>query len=209
RLPAAEEPAPDEPPDSGDALSGTREGARRSARPDLTRRRPAPYPHGPGWKRQDAAWQAAGAVAERYPHGVWWIPLAPLRDSTLVVETVAQILGAKDGLVGHIAKKSMLLLFDNFEQVIEAASDVADLLASCPNLDVLVTSREPLHVSGEQQYEVPPFVHEEGVGFFLARARAVDPTFEVDDAVSEIYRRLDDLPLALELAAARVKGLSS
>ena len=103
----------------------------------------------------------------------------------------------------------MLLLFDNFEQVVEAAGDVASLLVSCPNLDVLVTSREPLRLSGEQEYAVPPLVHEEGVGFFLARARAIDAGFQADDAVSEICRRLDDLPLALELAAARVKALSS
>ena len=103
----------------------------------------------------------------------------------------------------------MLCLFDNFEQVVEAAADVAELLASCPNLDLLVTSREPLHVTGEQEYAVPPFVHEEGVGFFLARARAVKADFEADEAVSEICRRLDDLPLALELAAARVKALTS
>ena len=164
-------------------------------------------PGGTGKTRLGA--QAAGAVAEHYPHGVWWIPLAPLRDSTLVVETAAQTLGAEDGLADHIGDKAMLLLFDNFEQVIDAASDLATLLSSCPNLELLVTSREPLHVTGEQEYAVPPFAHEEGVGFFLSRARAVDPNFEVDDAVSEICRRLDDLPLALELAAARVKALSS
>jgi predicted ATPase len=93
--------------------------------------------------------------------------------------------------------------------VVEAAADVAALLGSCPKLDLFVTSREPLHVTGEQEYAVPPFVHEEGVGFFLARARAVDPGFDADDAVSEICRHLDELPLALELAAARVKALSS
>ena len=103
----------------------------------------------------------------------------------------------------------MLILFDNFEHVMESAGDLASLLASCPRLSLLVTSREPLHVSGEQEYPVPPLVHEEGVGFFLARARAVKPDFQVDEAVSEICRRLDDLPLALELAAARVKALSS
>ena len=153
--------------------------------------------------------QAAGVASDSYPDGVWWIPLAPLRDPALVLETAAQVVGSKNGLAEHIADKAMLLLFDNFEQVVEAAADLASLLASCPNLDLLVTSREPLHVTGEQEYQVPPLAHEEGVGFFLARARAVEPDFQADEAVPEICRRLDDLPLALELAAARVKALSS
>jgi predicted ATPase/class 3 adenylate cyclase len=153
--------------------------------------------------------QAVAEAAERYPHGVWWVPLAALRDPELVLDTAAKALGAKDGLAKHIGDKSMLLLLDNFEQVVEAAAGVASLLASCPNLYVLVTSREPLHVTGEQEYPVPPFVHEEGVGFFLARGRTVKPDLQADEAVSEICRRLDDLPLALELAAARVKALST
>jgi predicted ATPase len=153
--------------------------------------------------------QAAGGLADRYPHGVWWVPLATLRDPALVLATAAQALGAQDGLAEHIGDKAMLLLFDNFEHILEAAPEVAGLLATCPNLDLLVTSREPLHVTGEQEYAVPPLVHEEGVGFFMARARAVDPAFEMDEAVPEICRRLDDLPLALELAAARVKALSA
>jgi len=153
--------------------------------------------------------QAAGALGDRYPQGVWWVPLAALRDPALVLETAGQALGAKDGLAAHIGDKELLLLFDNFEHVVDAAGEVASLLASCPNLDLLVTSREPLHLTGEQEYAVPPLVHEEGVGFFLARARAVKPDFQVDETISEICRRLDDLPLALELAAARVKALSS
>jgi predicted ATPase len=164
-------------------------------------------PGGTGKTRLAA--QAAGAVADAYPHGVWWIPLAPLRDPALVLETAAQMLGTQDDLTEHIADRSMLLLLDNFEHLIDAAGEIGTLLASCPNLDVLVTSREPLHLSGEQEYAVPPFAHEEGVGFFLARARAVAPDFEVDEAVPEICKRLDDLPLALELAAARVKALSA
>ena len=153
--------------------------------------------------------QAAGMASDGYPDGVWWVPLAAIREPELVLETAAQVVGSKNGLADHVADKSMLLLFDNFEQVVEAAGDVAGLLSACPNLDLLVTSRERLRVTGEQEYPVPPLVHQEGVGFFLARARAVRPDFEVDDAVSEICRRLDDLPLALELAAARVKALSS
>ncbi len=164
-------------------------------------------PGGTGKTRLAA--QAAGLASDSYPDGVWWIPLAPLRDPKLVLETAAQVVGSKNGLAEHIADKELLLLFDNFEHVVGAATDVASLLVSCPKLDLLVTSREPLHVTGEQEYPVPPLVHEEGVGFFLARARAVRLDFQVDDGVSEICRRLDDLPLALELAAARVKALSS
>ncbi len=164
-------------------------------------------PGGTGKTRLAA--QAAGLASDSYADGVWWIPLAPLRDPNLVLATAAQVVGSKNGLAEHIQDKEMLCLFDNFEQVVEAAADIAELLASCPNLHLLVTSREPLHVTGEREYAVPPFVHEEGVGFFLARARAVKADFEADEAVSEICRRLDDLPLALELAAARVKALTS
>ena len=155
------------------------------------------------------AMQAAAAVSERYSHGVWWVPLAALRESELVLEAAALALGAKGGLAAHIGDHSLLLLLDNFEQVVEAAPSVAALLAACSNLEVLVTSREPLHVTGEQEYPVPPLVGEEGVGFFTARARAFKPDFEVDDTVSEICQRLDNLPLALELAAARIKALTS
>jgi predicted ATPase/class 3 adenylate cyclase len=154
------------------------------------------------------ALQAAGALADRYPQGVWWVPLAPLRDPALVLESAGQALGAKDGVAEHIGDKSLLLLFDNFEHLVEAATDLAGLLGSCPNLDLLVTSREPLHVTGEQEYAVSPLAHDEGVEFFLARARAVRPDLEAEAAVSEICGRLDDLPLALELAAARVKALT-
>ncbi|MDQ3122088.1 MAG: tetratricopeptide repeat protein [Actinomycetota bacterium] len=163
-------------------------------------------PGGTGKTRLAA--QAAGALAERYPHGVFWVPLAPLSDPALVIESAGQVLGARDGPASHIADKKLLLLFDNFEQVIEAASELASLLASCPSLDLLVTSREPLHLTGEQEYLVPTLVREESVGFFLARARAVKPDFAADKRVPEICLRLDDLPLALELAAARVKALS-
>jgi predicted ATPase len=153
--------------------------------------------------------QAAAGASEDYPDGVFWVPLAALRDPALVLEEAAQALGAKDGLAEHIAGKQLLLLFDNFEQVVEAARPLAELLSACPRLQVLVTSREPLRITGEHEYPVPPLVHEEGVGFFLARARAVKPDFQAEDAVAEICRRLDDLPLALELAAARVKALTA
>ena len=149
------------------------------------------------------ALQAAGRASDAYPDGVWWIPLAPLRDPALVLATAAQTLGSKNGLAEHIADKAMLCLFDNFEQVVEAAPELAALVSACPNLDVLVTSRERLRVGGEQTYPVPPLAESDGEALFLTRARAVDPSFAASEAVRELCLRLDELPLALELAAAR------
>ena len=149
------------------------------------------------------ALQAAGLASAAYSDGVWWVPLAPLRDPSLVVATAAQTLGSKNGLAEHIADKAMLCLFDNFEQVVEAAPDLGALVSACPNLDVLVTSRERLRVGGEQTYPVPPLAESDGEALFLTRARAVDPGFTPSEAVRELCLRLDELPLALELAAAR------
>ena len=164
-------------------------------------------PGGSGKTRLAA--QAAADLAGRYSHGVWWVPLAALRDAELVLGAAAQSLGVRGDLTAQIAERSLLLVFDNFEQVVDAAADVAGLLTACPLLDLLVTSREPLHVTGERQYPVLPLLPEESMAFFLARARAVEPGLEADKtAAAEICRRLDDLPLALELAAARVKALS-
>ena len=152
------------------------------------------------------ALQSAGAVSEAFPDGVYWVPLASLRDPKLVLDATAGSLDADDAAAA-IADKRLLLYFDNFEHLVAAGADIADLVGACPNLKVLVTSREPLHLTVEQEYPVPPFVHQEGVGFFMARARAIDPAFEAHPAVAEICTRLDNLPLALELAAARVKVL--
>jgi predicted ATPase len=152
--------------------------------------------------------QAAAEASERYPDGVWWVPLAPLRDSELVLETAAQALGAQDGLAEHIADKSLLVLFDNFEHVVDAAADLSELLAACPNLHLLVTSRELLRVPGEQAYAVPPLEPEEGTQLFVTRAQAAEPSFEPTPAVQALCGRLENLPLALELAAARVRVLS-
>ena len=149
------------------------------------------------------ALQAVAEASDRYPDGVWWVPLAPLRDPALVLETAAQAVGSANGLAEHISDKSMLCLFDNFEQVVEAGTELASLLASCPNLDVVVTSRERLRVGGEQTYPVPPLAEDDGEALFSARARAVDPSFTSSEAVRKLCLRLDELPLALELAAAR------
>jgi predicted ATPase len=152
--------------------------------------------------------QAAARAADAFPAGVWWVPLAPLRDPTLVLSTAAHVVGAQDGLAASIADRRMLLLFDNFEHVVDAAGELSELLASCPGLKLLVTSREPLHLAAEQEYPVAPLAPEEGVELFLARARAVNPSLEPDAAVGAICARLDELPLAIELAAARVKALA-
>jgi hypothetical protein len=113
-------------------------------------------PGGTGKTRLAA--QAAGLSSGRYPHGVWWVPLALLRDPELVLATAGRALGSKNGLAEHISDKRLLLLFDNFEHLVVAAADLAALLTSCPNLDLLVTSREPLHVTGEQEYTVAPLM---------------------------------------------------
>ncbi|MEX0673801.1 MAG: adenylate/guanylate cyclase domain-containing protein [Gaiellaceae bacterium] len=152
--------------------------------------------------------QAAAEVSERFPDGVFWVPLAPLRDPQLVLEAAGQALGSQDGPAEHIADKRLLLMLDNFEHVVEAAGDVAGLLATCPNLQLLVTSRELLRVPGEQAYPVPPLEPEDGEELFLARARAARPDFAPTPSVRELCAWLDNLPLALELAAARVRVLS-
>jgi predicted ATPase len=164
---------------------------------------------GPGGSgKTRLAVQAAAEVVEEYPHGVWWIPLQAVSDATLVQATIAQAIGAQAGLAEHLADKHVLLALDNFEQLMPAAPELGELLSTCRHVKVLATSREPLRLRAEQEYAVPPFVEEEAVGFFLARARAAVPGLEGDDAVREVCRRLDHLPLAIELAAARVKALS-
>ena len=101
------------------------------------------------------ALQASAEASDRYCAGVWWVSLASLRDPALVLTTVEQVLGAKVELARHIGDKSMLLVFDNFEQVVDASSEIVALLAACPALEMMVTSRERLRVRGEQTYPVP------------------------------------------------------
>jgi len=155
------------------------------------------------------ALQAAGEVAEEYPDGIWWVPLAPLADPADVEPAAVRALGGGGTLTELVGGRRLLLLFDNFEHVIAAAADVSQLLASCPNADVLVTSRERLRVQGEQVYPVPVLAREESRRFFVTRARAVQPDFEPDRHLDELCARLDDLPLALELAAARASLLTT
>ena len=153
------------------------------------------------------ALQAAAAVAERHRDGVWWVPLAAIRDAGLVVEAIGRTLGATDGVAEHIGERHLLLYLDNFEHLLDASADLAALAAACPNLRLLVTSREPLHVGGEHEYPVHPMGRDDAVQLFMARGRAIRPDLQDDGSVAEICRRVDDLPLAIELAAARVKVL--
>ena len=152
--------------------------------------------------------QAAAEAADRFPGGVFWVPLASLRDPRLVLPTAGQAVGANDDIAEHIRDRALLLLLDNFEHVMDAADDLAELLAACPNLRLLVTSRELLRLPAEQAYQVPSLRTSEGVELFVARARAADSRFEPTAAVDELCGRLEQLPLALELAAARVTVLT-
>jgi predicted ATPase len=164
---------------------------------------------GPGGSgKTRLAVQAAAEVVDEREHGVWWVGLQAVRDHELVVPAIGSTLGVTGELAQHVGTRRILLLLDNFEQVVEAAPGLSELLAACPNLGLLVTSREPLHIAAEREYPVPPFVEQEAVGFFFSRARAVRPEFEDDGSVRAICSRLDHLPLALELASARVKALS-
>jgi predicted ATPase len=149
------------------------------------------------------ALEAAGELVSEFGAGVFWIGLAPVRDPALVVDTIAQTLGAKQELARHISDKQLLLVLDNLEQVVESAVELVALLQACPNLRLLVTSRELLRVAGEVVYPVPALAEPEAVELFCTRAR-----IESDEAVVELCGRLDNLPLALELAAARVRVLT-
>jgi predicted ATPase len=148
----------------------------------------------------------AGEAAERFPDGVWFVDLTPLRDPALVLATVAHALGAETDLERHIADSRMLVVLDNFEQVVAAADGVAALLGACPNVALLATSRESLRVAAEREYPLRPLPEAPAVEMFRQRADRVAPDVEIDYAVAaEICERVDRLPLAIELAAARVK----
>ena len=156
------------------------------------------------------ALELAAASAPEFPDGVYWAPLQALRDARLVEPAISASIGAGAGLVEHVADKRLLVLVDNFEQVIDGATVVSTLLARTPNAKVLVTSREPLSIEGEQCHPVEPLADEDAATLFIERARAVAPAFRpAGAAVGEICRRLDNLPLAIELAAARTALLGA
>jgi predicted ATPase len=147
--------------------------------------------------------EAAADLVGEFKAGVFWIGLAAIRDPALVAETIGQTLGAKDSLADHIGARELLLLLDNLEQVVDAAPELAALVEACPRLHLLVTSREILRVRGEVEYAVEPLAQADAVTLFCERAR-----LEPDETIAELCRRLDNLPLAVELAAARTSVLT-
>jgi non-specific serine/threonine protein kinase len=179
------------------------------------------------------ALQIAQDLTAEFADGVRFVALASIWDPSLAVSTIAKALGIKEAgqrsplelLTAYLSDKHLLLLLDNFEQIAEAAPALIELLQSCPDVKVLVTSRERLHLSGEREYPVPPLElpepdrppspdalsRYEAAALFVERAEAVKPSFRLDaqnaEAVAKICRRLDGLPLAIKLAAARVKLL--
>jgi class 3 adenylate cyclase len=179
------------------------------------------------------ALEVAAEALSRFPDGVYFVDLSPLRDPVYVTPTIAGVLGVReaaseplrDTLARYLAQRRLLLVLDNCEHVLEAAFDIVALLAAAPHLAILATSREPLHVQAEQEYPLAPLplpaAQSEAdlatlsripsVALFVARAQAIDSRFALTAenavAVAAICRRLDGLPLAIELAAARVRLL--
>ncbi len=180
--------------------------------------------------------QVASGLAERFPGGTHFVSLSTLNDPDLIPSAIIQTLGIREAggqsPIKTLKKKlqnsagvPMLLLLDNFEQLVQAASIVAEILVAGPDLKILVTSRSALHVYGEHEFPVPPLAMPDSrsesvealskcpaVALFVQRALAAKPDFELNkenaSAITEICARLDGLPLAIELAAARVKVLS-
>jgi predicted ATPase/class 3 adenylate cyclase len=178
--------------------------------------------------------RVAADLLDEFTDGAALVELASVDDPALVVPAMAHALGVRevpgrpvfDAIADRVGDQQLLLLLDNFEHVLSAAPDIERLLVACPQLRVMVTSRAALHVSGEHEYPVPPLavpdpelrlspdglVESEAVALFADRARAVKPDFAVTAAnapmLAEICRRLDGLPLAIELAAVRMKLLS-
>ena len=146
--------------------------------------------------------------------GAAFVDLSSIRDAELIVPTIGQAIGVADAheVEARLAATSLLLVLDNLEQIAaDAAPLLARVLAGAPRLRVLATSRVPLRISGEHEYSVPPLPLTESVALFAARARAIDPTFVLDESaaatVERVCARLDGLPLAIELAAARIRTL--
>ena len=162
------------------------------------------------------ALELARRVQPRY-EDVAWVELAPLTDPELIAQQLLVALGMRElptqdvaqVVVDTVRDRNVLFILDNCEHVIDAAAEIADdVLRSCPNAKILTTSRQALGLTGEQTWLVPPLSVEDAVQLFEERARAVKPGFTTTDVVADICRRLDGIPLAIELAAARVRVLT-
>jgi predicted ATPase len=176
---------------------------------------------GPGGSgKTRLAIQVAARLIEHFRNGVFLVPLAPVTHPDLVLSTVAHTLGVTEvagqtlleRLRGYLRGRSMLLVLDNFEHLLPAATDVATLLAFESQISVVVTSRERLRIAGEHERIVAPLAPDDAVALFDDRARAADPRAQLAatrEAVARICERVDRLPLAIELAAARVKHVSA
>ena len=156
--------------------------------------------------------QAAAEASEFFPDGVWWVTLAPLRDPHLLVSSLAAALEVEEqpgrelaeSVAERLAGKRTLLLLDNAEHLLPDVAHEIARLRDIPGPTILVTSRERLQLQGEHVYAVPTLAEDDGVELFMTRARALDPAWQTVSAVVELCSRLDNLPLALELAAARM-----
>jgi predicted ATPase/class 3 adenylate cyclase len=154
------------------------------------------------------ALQVAAELVGTLHDGVFWIPLAGLSDHELLSAEIARTVGAPDDLAGFLRGRELLVLLDNFEHLLGAAPAVSALLTSSSGLRVLVTSRTPLRVSAEQEYRLEPLPDGDAATLFVQRARGVGREVTADATIAEICHRLDGLPLAIELAAARTKLLA-
>jgi predicted ATPase/class 3 adenylate cyclase len=154
------------------------------------------------------ALQVAAELVGTLRDGVFWVPLAGLADPELLASEVAQTIGAPDDLTRFLRGRELLLLLDNFEHLLDAAPVVSEVLTASAQVHVLVTSRAPLHLTGEHEYRLEPLTQKQAASLFVARARAVGRDVAPDAIVEEICRRVDGLPLAVELAAARTKLLA-
>jgi predicted ATPase len=166
--------------------------------------------------------QVAAQIAPAYADGVWYVDLAPITDPDVVPVAVARVLGLPDQpgqpttelLRRFVRDRQMLMLLDNCEHLLDASAElITRLLGSCPRLTLLTTSREPIGVPSEVSWRVPSLsLADEAIELFSDRARRAKPNFRVTadnaETVTEICRRLDGLPLAIELAAARIRALS-
>ena len=161
------------------------------------------------------ALRVADECAAQYGDGAWFVGLADVTDPGLIPAMICQALAidehpsltGAERLLQSLRDRELLLVLDNLEQLATGTAVLGELLAACPTVTLLVSSREPLHLAAERQYDVPVLAHEEAIELFVARAHAVMPSREIDrELAGEICERVDCLPLAIELAAARTKA---